>query len=92
MLENSIFRFSDIFHVAFYFPVECLPVLGRIDFGILGIKKQNKPGKNPILMQKCKTRLSKFHMSDPPVTEGKRVSTKCQPKSSTVIEVNQVKP
>lgn len=47
MLENSIFRFSDIFHVAFYFPVECLPVSERIDFGILGIKKQNKPGKNP---------------------------------------------
>lgn len=49
MLENSIFRFSDIFHVAFYFPVECLPVLRGIDFVILGIKiqKQNKPGKNP---------------------------------------------
>lgn len=42
MLENSIFIFSDVFHVAFYFPVECLPVLRGIDFGVLGIKRQKK--------------------------------------------------
>lgn len=51
MLENSIFIFSDVFHVAFYFPVECLPVLRGIDFGVLGIKRQKKkiqkPRKNP---------------------------------------------
>lgn len=45
MLENSIFIFSHVFHVAFYFPVECLPVLRGIDFGVLGIKRQKK--KNP---------------------------------------------
>lgn len=52
MLENSIFIFSHVFHVAFYFPVECLPVLRGIDFGVLGIKRQKKkniqkPRKNP---------------------------------------------
>lgn len=77
MLENSIFIFSDVFHVAFYFLVECLPVLRGIDFGVLGIKRQKKKiSKNqeriqPMLVYKCKIRLSKFHMSDLPAAEGK---------------------